>query len=331
MDTIFATMSQQDNTFSFDGPEWFADRLKQAMGNNSAYKFAQLCGVSQSNLSKYLAGKNLPGLEMLAEISRVAEVNLNWLVTGRGPMKGAYDKPYPPDMLIRKERPFENLPEHGIFCAEFGQRLKAIRESKKHSIFDAWNAFCPPLSADSYQAMEDGYLPSSKFLFEELTRYCECTPGNLLYGEFLDRDAPPWGSIANVRPLPEKNEDGPDLEKILSRLLGFAKEEKIEKNLSFYTMADHSMTPTFEQNDMLIINKIHVPKMHSCNGLFLLKNEYCEFVRRATYCSNGIHLTCDNDFYSSEIMPHDEFENTVSGFVVSSIRHYSYGFAHAGK
>jgi len=323
-------MSQLENYPGFDGPGFFADRLKQAIGHHSPYKFSQLCGISQSNLSKYLKGKTLPGLETLAEISRVAEVNLNWLITGRGPMKGAYDKPYPPERLIRKERPFEDLPENGIFCAEFGQRLKAIRESKKHSIFDAWNAFCPPLSADSYQAMEDGYLPSSKFLFEELTRYCECTPGNLLYGEFLDRDTPQWGSIANVRPLPEKSEDGLDLGKILSRLLGFSKEEEIEKNLSFYTMADHSMTPTFEPNDMLIIDRT-VPKLHPHSGLFLLKNDYCEFVRRATFCSNGIHLTCDNDFYSNEIMPLDEFENAISGFVLSSIRHYPYGFAHAGK
>lgn len=324
-------MSQPEKYPAFDGSAFFADRLKQAIGHHSPYKFSQLCGISQSNLSKYLKGKTLPGLETLVEISRVSEVNLTWLITGRGPMKGTYDKPQPPATLENKKRPFEDLPDNGIFCAEFGQRLKSIRESKKHSIFDARNAFFLPLDVDSYKAMEDGYLPSSKFLFEELTRYCECKPGDLIYGEFLNKAVPLWGSVANVRELPEKSEDGKIVEKIMSRLPSLAKPEDVQQYISFYTITDHSMTPTFEPGDILIINKTVVPKMHSCSGLFLLKNEYCEFVRRATCCSNEIHLTCDNDLYSGEVISLEEFEKILSGFVVSSLRHYPSGFAHAGK
>jgi hypothetical protein len=71
-----------------------------------------------------------------------------------------------------------------------------------------------------------------------------------------------------------------------------------------------------------------VPKMHPCNGLFLLKNEKCEFVRRATVCSEGVHLTNDNNFDSSEIC---QFEEAFRGFIIFTIKHYPYGFAYTGK
>lgn len=74
----------------------FNDRLRLAIGGHSTNSFALKCGLTESLLRKYLSGMTLPGLDKLVAISNSAEVNIEWLATGEGPMKrGAVPKAVP--------------------------------------------------------------------------------------------------------------------------------------------------------------------------------------------------------------------------------------------
>jgi transcriptional regulator with XRE-family HTH domain len=75
----------------------FTDRLKQAIEPHSLYRFSLLCGISQSNMSRYVKGKNLPGFDVLATIANVTGVSLDWLILGIGPKQRATNKDFPAD------------------------------------------------------------------------------------------------------------------------------------------------------------------------------------------------------------------------------------------
>jgi len=64
----------------------FKDRLKTVISDESVNAFAGKSGVTEGALRKYLSGSSLPGLDKLIAISDAAEVNIEWLATGKGPM-----------------------------------------------------------------------------------------------------------------------------------------------------------------------------------------------------------------------------------------------------
>jgi transcriptional regulator with XRE-family HTH domain len=59
---------------------WNTDKPKQT-------DMAKAFGVSQATVSEWMNGIKMPGLEKLIEICFVLNVCLEWLGTGRGPMK----------------------------------------------------------------------------------------------------------------------------------------------------------------------------------------------------------------------------------------------------
>lgn len=62
------------------------ERLLTELGL-SKKKFAETIGVSQGNVSGWFNQPNVkPGIDALRKISVVHGVNLNWLITGKGPM-----------------------------------------------------------------------------------------------------------------------------------------------------------------------------------------------------------------------------------------------------
>lgn len=67
----------------------FADRLKELIGSGSANRFAQDVDIGGSLLRKYLSGAT-PGIDKVARIAEVTGARVEWLVTGRGPMR--YDE-----------------------------------------------------------------------------------------------------------------------------------------------------------------------------------------------------------------------------------------------
>lgn len=62
----------------------FADRIKELRGNSSQPAFADLVGSTKQKISNYESGKIKPTFEALQLIASSLNINLNWLITGRG-------------------------------------------------------------------------------------------------------------------------------------------------------------------------------------------------------------------------------------------------------
>jgi transcriptional regulator with XRE-family HTH domain len=68
----------------------FKDRLILAINGESVNSFAKKCGVRESLLRKYLTGATVPGMDKVISIANTANVMIEWLSTGKGPMR--YDE-----------------------------------------------------------------------------------------------------------------------------------------------------------------------------------------------------------------------------------------------
>ena len=68
----------------------FAKRLGLTINGQSISGFSIKCRVSESLLRKYLAGDSLPGTDKLVAIARAADISLEWLATGDGPVQHRY-------------------------------------------------------------------------------------------------------------------------------------------------------------------------------------------------------------------------------------------------
>ncbi|CAN7162812.1 helix-turn-helix domain-containing protein [Mesorhizobium amorphae] len=64
----------------------FAERLRLAFGGESPHAFAQRSGIGDSTIRRYLLG-SMPGLDNLLVIAEAANVTLDWLAAGKGPMR----------------------------------------------------------------------------------------------------------------------------------------------------------------------------------------------------------------------------------------------------
>lgn len=76
--------------------ECFASRLGIALKGRSARSFARASGVSETVMRKYLAGKSEPTRPALVALAREANVNVDWLATGEGPMLRSQPQPSAP-------------------------------------------------------------------------------------------------------------------------------------------------------------------------------------------------------------------------------------------
>jgi transcriptional regulator with XRE-family HTH domain len=66
------------------GEKQLANRLLEAMGDESQVGFARKAGVSGSTFRKYLEGA-MPSADRLVAMADVAGVTVEWLAAGRGP------------------------------------------------------------------------------------------------------------------------------------------------------------------------------------------------------------------------------------------------------
>ncbi|WP_417846980.1 LexA family transcriptional regulator [Thalassospira povalilytica] len=73
----------------------FQENLKKLMGDDSKASFAHKCGFSVGALTNYLNG-SIPGADKALRIAEVFGVNVQWLVTGEGPMSVSDQKASPP-------------------------------------------------------------------------------------------------------------------------------------------------------------------------------------------------------------------------------------------
>ncbi|MCX8145126.1 MAG: helix-turn-helix domain containing protein [Azovibrio sp.] len=82
-------------------------RLRACIGDEPVAAFARRCGMPEATIRSYLEGKK-PVYDKLARIADAAGVSLEWLATGRGPM--------------RREAP----PQAAFEVVPYGRRLEKI-------------------------------------------------------------------------------------------------------------------------------------------------------------------------------------------------------------
>lgn len=71
-------------------------RMREVIGNESVTSFGRRCGIGEGTLRKYFTG-TLPVIDKLIAIADAANVNIEWLATGRGPkQRGASVQAIPP-------------------------------------------------------------------------------------------------------------------------------------------------------------------------------------------------------------------------------------------
>lgn len=62
-------------------------RLKLVRGERKQSEFASILGIHKETLGKYERGERAAGLDIFARLCSYEDVNLNWLLTGEGPMR----------------------------------------------------------------------------------------------------------------------------------------------------------------------------------------------------------------------------------------------------
>lgn len=77
--------------------------IRQHEGMSSA-DFAEAIGVARATVTHILQGRNKPSLDVMLGIhKRFPDVNLDWLLTGKGEMFGKEVKNYQPDLFSSVE------------------------------------------------------------------------------------------------------------------------------------------------------------------------------------------------------------------------------------
>lgn len=80
-----------------------SERIRQTIGDESVASFSRRCNIGDSTLRKYLDG-SLPNSINLVAIADAANVNIEWLATGRGPrQRGAASIPTIPPASLQAE------------------------------------------------------------------------------------------------------------------------------------------------------------------------------------------------------------------------------------
>lgn len=65
----------------------FAKRLREAFDGMSQADIARRCKTTDATIKIYMDGDRLPIAEMLLQIHRVTGINIQWLLTGKGPRR----------------------------------------------------------------------------------------------------------------------------------------------------------------------------------------------------------------------------------------------------
>lgn len=82
-DTEIETLTRGQSSEQVDTS--FAERLRIALSGESPHAFSKRSGIGDSTMRKYLMG-SMPGLDNLLVIAEAANVTLDWLAAGKGPM-----------------------------------------------------------------------------------------------------------------------------------------------------------------------------------------------------------------------------------------------------
>lgn len=150
----------------------FAERLKISIGEESVNGFAKKCGFAEGSLRQYLSGNSLPGLDKAMKIALSANVNLQWLATGEGPMR--------PDSATSDQGEMVDITEHESSCArEIGARLMAIRGALSQTEFGKKVG----MQQNSLSRYERGERIPDAEVVSQVCRACGVSPTWLISGE----------------------------------------------------------------------------------------------------------------------------------------------------
>jgi transcriptional regulator with XRE-family HTH domain len=92
--------------------EDFVSRLKKVMSyyNETAASFSEKIGVQRSSISHILSGRNKPSLEFILKIlSSYNEVDLYWLLNGKGTFPKIENKTDSPEKHSEKQNPSKTI------------------------------------------------------------------------------------------------------------------------------------------------------------------------------------------------------------------------------
>lgn len=92
--------------------EDFVIRLKKVMSyyNETAASFSEKIGVQRSSISHILSGRNKPSLEFVLKIlSSYDEVDLYWLLNGKGTFPKIENKTDSPEKHSEKQNPSKTI------------------------------------------------------------------------------------------------------------------------------------------------------------------------------------------------------------------------------
>ena len=92
--------------------EDFVSRLKKVMSyyNETAASFSEKIGVQRSSISHILSGRNKPSLEFILKIlSSYNEVDLYWLLNGKGAFPKIENKTDSPEKHSEKQNPSKTI------------------------------------------------------------------------------------------------------------------------------------------------------------------------------------------------------------------------------
>lgn len=79
-------VADESVAMSGENSNGFSTRLREAMSGRSIREFASSAHMSAGTLHNYLNDESLPTLDKLISLANTANVSLNWLATGRGPV-----------------------------------------------------------------------------------------------------------------------------------------------------------------------------------------------------------------------------------------------------
>ena len=90
----------------------FSERFRQALSASryadySNEKFGGVLGVTKQAISQWKRGDAIPGIATAIELAKALDVSIDWLLTGRGPMRVIESKMDPNTQLLVVA--FENL------------------------------------------------------------------------------------------------------------------------------------------------------------------------------------------------------------------------------
>jgi len=139
-------------------------------------KLALTAGVKENQIYRYIGGKNIPGVDVLVNISKAAGVNIEWLSTGEGPV-------FPSDLEKTVEEndsannsnqiPFYDISRQDDFKAFMADR----HSGKYHTLSAPWISRLPTvpreklaLVAATGDAMEPAIMDGS-FLLVDMSQH----------------------------------------------------------------------------------------------------------------------------------------------------------------